>query len=64
MLPSDNNTIERAIRHFLDDGTETPTNIPVVDLEDPSKVVWSSDKTFVPVATWKTLRYLTGVLER
>ena len=34
VLPSDNNTIERALRHFLDGGTDTPTNIPVVDLVD------------------------------
>ena len=54
VLPSDDNTIERALRHFLDGGTDTPTNIPVVDLVDqvvldppPRKVIWSPDNTFV-----------------
>ena len=49
LLPSDNNTIERALRHFLDGGTDIPTNIPEVDLDVPGNIIWSSDKTFIPV---------------
>ena len=49
VLPFNDNTVERALRHFLDGGTDIPTNVPAVDLDVPVRVTWSSNKTFIPV---------------
>ena len=49
VLPSNDNTVERALPHFLDGGTDIPTNITGVDLDVPGNIIWSSDKTFIPV---------------